>query len=147
MPTTSIDYDLADALAEILTSELTGVTVEVVADPTVRRETLSALCVRVIPAAWEQATEWRDENDDLRRVHVAVVGPADVSDLASVKAGLILVDQVKALWAATGPLRFVDVDGHRWQGPLIQDPLYRQDLLLQQNLFVAIVIATYVANS
>ncbi len=144
MPSTSIDYDLAEALTTQLAALLAPTPVEATADPTVRREAITALAVRVIPAAYTQReSEWRDVNDEERRVHVSIVGPAEAIDLASVKAGLILADQVKALWAEGGPLRNLVLVGHTWKGPLKQDPLYRQDVLLQSNLFVATVQATY----
>ena len=148
MPTlTSKDYLLAKAVADQLTTLLTGQIVELVGDPRVDREDLVVLVVRVRPAAWRQEPSTRAYDIDRREVHIGIVGPCDPTDTYAIDAALALCDTVRALWGQGGALRNKVLAGHQPMGQLAQEPLWDDRTLLGNELFVGTITVTYAGSS
>lgn len=142
----SEEFRLADALATALSAYTPGYTPAVTADARADRGGVSTLGIRVMPAAWSAGKEgWEDLEPDQITLHVAVVGPADQADAATIDAGVALAGKLRALWtAATGPMRDLVV-GDAWEyvPPIRQPNLWRQDLIDHHKLLCAAIAVTY----
>lgn len=140
----STDFDLADALADLLGSCIGGMPIEVVGDYREKRETVTELRVRVMPAGWTQGLSSRKRDLDDRTLHVGVIGPAGAADRAVIEEGLAACDLVREAWGPDGPMRHAVIAGHGWVPPLKQEPLWMPHLLFESpRLFVALIEVTY----
>ena len=142
MTMTSVDYELAAAIAQAVGTAISK-TVEVVADPRVDRESLSAARYVAMPASYEESPLNRGQDTETRQVHVGVVAPADAANVETVDDCLALVDALRALWRRGGALRGKQLAGHDWVPPVKHSPLYDQQRLLQEKLFVGLLTVTY----
>lgn len=143
-PLASSDYRLALAIVEQLRTLIPHRACKLVGDPREDRQSIKEIGLRVRPAAFSQQPETRAYDRDTRTVHVAVVAPCRAVDLQRLDECLALCDQVRSLWGRSGVLRNRQLAGHDPLGALTQTPLYDEDALLRDNLFVGTMTVSYV---
>lgn len=143
-PLASSDYRLAAAIAFELRQLIPHRACKLVGDPREDRESLSELALRVRPAAFTQEPATRAYDHDTRTVHVAIVGACRAIDLQRLDECLALCDQVRALWGRDGALRTKTIAAHDPLGAIAQSPLFDEQALLRDNLFVGTLAVTYV---
>jgi hypothetical protein len=143
-PRASSDYRLAQALVGALQALIPDYEVGLVADPRADRKSITKLRILVRPASWTQQAATRAYDEDQREVHVGVVGPCRAADMITLDAALSLCDRIRALWGCGGMLRDAVVcDEYQPTGTLKQQPLFDEQTLMQDNLFVANITLTY----
>lgn len=142
--------DIATAVATALTEEggaAPKYAVTVVSDARANREKLSALEVRIMPAAAKSENPYRDSDARVLTVHVVAVGPCDPADTDGVDESLALAERLESLWATDadgdGPLRNENFDGWSYRPPVIRSPIFDQDLLHNFKLAACPVAVTY----
>lgn len=143
MAYTSEDYKLADALVTAIAAALPAYPVSVVGDPRADRKSITAIGIRVRPAAYEQQLAGRSYDEDVRKIHVGIIAPCLASDLTTLDGCLTVCDLVRALWGNAGALRFMTLSGHDPLGVLSQSPIYDEPALLNDNLFVGTITVSY----